>query len=148
MKKFRLLPVVCSVACLLSLSTSGQKAFGQDPSSTSAPSLTATMRSMSSTVRQISAQYQDPAKDASTIQLADSLAGLIKSSLSFVPDSIMRLPAAQRQVRLASYQAQITQTEQTAQNLAQAVRSGDRTKATEFLKTLAGEKNQGHADFK
>ncbi|AZZ36383.1 hypothetical protein CIK05_06115 [Bdellovibrio sp. qaytius] len=126
-------------------------AFAQNASDTAAAlpkTLAATMKAMSSNLKSIVAQINNPQLNDNSATKADMFTALTLHSKDFSPDSIANLPADQNVAAKAQYDKMLDQTADLGTQLAFAFRSNDTASATVILNQLSQQKSDGHKQFK
>lgn len=113
-----------------------------------ADSLASTMKLMSSKLKAISAQVNNPQMNAQSAVLADEFVAATLNSKQFVPDSIASLPAKDQPARRALYDQMLDATAALGKDLATALRANDNAKATAALNQLVQAKKGGHDEFR
>lgn len=111
-------------------------------------SLKETMKGMGSTLKTISMQISDSAKNPSSAALADQFARLVTHAKNFTPDIIESLPASERAAKKADYDKKLDQVVKLAEQLAAAFRANNNSQAAQILQDLSQSKREGHEEFK
>ncbi len=133
------------VALLASLSLNAQTA---DTAAGMPTSLASTMKRMSSDLKKVAAQVNDPSLNTESEKLANDYVLMALHSKNFTPDRIANIPANQQPAQKENYDLTLDKTAETGKLLAQAFHDNENTKAVEFLNQLSKDKKDGHARFK
>lgn len=131
------------IVTVLSLTSFAQTAQPQAPAN-----LGATMKSMATSLKKITAQAADATKNAESERLALELVTLTKQSNNFIPQTLKNLPADQQKVQLEQYKKLIDESVTMIEELAAAFHDNNNTKATDLIAKINAAKKEGHNQFK
>lgn len=119
-----------------------------DPSANLPTSLGSTMKKMSSDLKKVAAQVNDPALNAESEKLANDYVVMTLHAKNFTPDSIASLPKDQQKAQKENYDLALDKSAENGKQLAQAFHDNDNAKAIEVLNLLSKDKKDGHSKFK
>lgn len=137
---------ICSLFIVLTASLSF--AQSSEPQANMPSSLGSTMKRMSSDLKKIATQVNDPKANAQSEALALDYVSMALHSKNFTPDTITSLPASQQKEQKAQYDLALDNTAENGTELAQAFHDNNNAKAVEILNLLSKDKKDGHARFK
>jgi hypothetical protein len=107
-----------------------------------ARTLKSDMKTMSSTLKTISFQVSNPAKNADSEKLALDLVAATESAKNFIPDTVSTADEKQQYIKM------MDDTLVIEQELVAAFHNNDTTKAIDMLNKLSASKKEGHRLFK
>lgn len=111
-------------------------------------SLSLTMKRMSSDLKKVTSQVNNPALNAESEALSNDFVTMAIHAKNFTPDKIAALPVDLQSSAKSEYDLSLDKTAQNGQLLAQAFRDNDNAKAVEILSLLSQDKKEGHKKFK
>lgn len=106
------------------------------------------MKAMSSNLKAISEQAQNPALNAQSAVLADQFVTAITQGRAFFPKSITGLADKDQPAAKELYLKMMDQTAELGKQLAASFRANDNVKAVDLLNQLVSAKKRGHGEFK
>lgn len=134
---------------ITALVTAGVFAQAQQNAPAALPtSLAATMKKMSSDLKKVATQVNDPSANAESEALANDYVVMVLHAKDFTPDSIQSLPSSQQKAAKADYDAMLDKSAENGKLLAQAFHNNENAKAVEALNLLSQDKKDGHAKYK
>lgn len=106
------------------------------------------MQIMARSMKQLSGQIADPAKQQSTITLMETLKQAASDAKGLDPRKAASVPQADREKFLADYRAQIDKLSATFNQIEEAVSTGKYDQAKTLLSAVGTIKKEGHTTFK
>lgn len=144
----QLFSTLIAIAAITTVSL-GLNAQITDPVAIAMPtSLASTMKRMSSDLKKVAAQVNNPAANADSEALSNDYVSMALHAKNFTPDKIAALPVDQQKGPKADYDLTLDKTADNGKILAQAFHDNDNAKAVEVLNLLSKDKKDGHARFK
>lgn len=128
---------IIAISTLISLT-----AFAQQPPTEAPLNLAGIMKSMSSTLKKIAAQVNDPTKNTDSEKLSDDLVAMTKNSKDHFPKKAATTDQQQQYLKM------IDDSVVLSQELAAAFHNNDNAKAVDVLNKLSAAKKEGHTAFK
>lgn len=119
-----------------------------DPAVALPTSLASTMKRMSSDLKKVATQVNNPATNAESETLANDYVAMALHAKNFTPDKVAALAPEPQKAAKADYDATLDKTAENGKLLALAFHNNDNTKAIEVLNLLSSDKKDGHAKFK
>ncbi len=132
---------------LLSLMLLSSLSFAQT-APTAGPSLKATMDQISSVVKTLTANLNDPSKNADSAKLADQLVTLFTTAQGQTPTSVGKLADDQKATAVQGFQSLIQKEIDDAKALKSAFDSNNNTQAGTILQDMNTLKSQGHSTYR
>jgi soluble cytochrome b562 len=105
------------------------------------------MKILARGTRQLSQQLADPAKQQENIALLETLKKAATDSESLDPAKTKTIPESSRAAFLASYKAELEMLKAAFDQVEQAVKAGDYTKAQSLSSQINPIKKEGHSKF-
>ena len=105
------------------------------------------MKILARGTRQLSQQLADPAKQQENIALLETLKKAATDSESLDPAKTKTIPESSRAAFLASYKAELEMLKAAFDQVEQAVKAGDYTKAQSLSSQINPIKREGHSKF-
>ena len=106
------------------------------------------MQVMARTMRQLSTQITDPAKQQENLGLLETLRQSAETSKSLDPKKTATVSASERPAFIAAYRNQMDRLEAAFISTEEAVKAGQYDKAKALLATTGPIKKEGHSRFK
>ena len=106
------------------------------------------MKILSRGTRQLSQQLADPAKQQENIALLEKLKKAAVDSKAFEPALVRQTPEAKKSSFLADFRTDLDELKDSFDQIEQAVKAGDYSKAQSLLASVNSIKKEGHAKFK
>ncbi len=106
------------------------------------------MQLMARTMRQLSGQIADPAKQQENVTLLGTLRQAAETSRSLDPIKTATVPESQRPAFLAAYRDQMGRLASAFSSAGEAVKAGQFDKAKELVQSVGAIKKEGHSRFK
>ena len=106
------------------------------------------MKILARGMRQLSAQIVDPAKQKENISLLASMKKAATDSKSLEPSMTRTVPEAKRAAFLADYRTDLDELHDALDQVEQAVKAGDSSKASSLLGKVGAVKKEAHGKFK
>jgi soluble cytochrome b562 len=110
-------------------------------------SLEGQMKILARGTKQLSQQLADPAKQQENIALLETLKKAATDSESLDPAKTKTIPEAGRSAFLANYKAELEMLKAAFDQVEQAVKAGDYTKAQSLSSQINPIKKEGHSKF-
>ena len=114
----------------------------------SAATLKQNMKALNGFFKQISADVNDPSKNAKSAEAADQMIKFYSPILDQVPDAVAQMPAPEREAALAEYKRIIQQQSKDATALKEAFLANDNAGAATLIQRMNADKKDGHAKFR
>lgn len=106
------------------------------------------MQLMARSMKQLSQQITDPAKNHDSITLIETLKQAAATSMDLKPKKTSSIPAVDQQQFLTEYKAQISKLSEAFNRIEEALKAGKNDQAKTLLSTVGAIKKDGHAKFK
>jgi soluble cytochrome b562 len=106
------------------------------------------MQIMARSMKQLSGQIADPAKQQSSVTLMETLKQAASDAKGLDPRKAASVPQAYRERFLADYRAQIDKLSAAFNQIEEAVSTGKYDQAKTLLSALGPIKKEGHTKFK
>ncbi len=106
------------------------------------------MQIMARSIKQLSGQIADPAKQQSIVTLMETLKQAASDAKGLDPRKAASVPQADRERFLADYRAQIDKLSAAFNQIEEAVSTGKYDQAKTLLSALGPIKKEGHTKFK
>jgi soluble cytochrome b562 len=106
------------------------------------------MKILARSMRTLSAQIADPAKQQENVSLIEGMKKAATDSKSLEPSMARTVPEARRAAFLADYRTDLDELRDALDQVEQAVKAGDHSKAQSLLGKVGAVKKEAHGKFK
>jgi hypothetical protein len=107
-----------------------------------------TMEKLNGAWRKLRKQVNDPASNASSLELVATVKELSEKAATLQPDKAKDLPEADRAKYIQAYQDKMKEFTAKLAKLSDAFKAGDNTSAAAVLKELGTMQREGHKEYK
>lgn len=106
------------------------------------------MAALNTAFRALGRQIEDPSKNASSLELIETIETNAKGVLTLEPEKKEKVPAAEQAKFMADYKAGIEKLVATTGELKAAVKAGKNAEAVAIIDKMKGLQRESHAEFR